>query len=75
VCFWCEGDDRVERVLGPWDLVFNPAGVLHGYHNASDAEVYLQIMLGRPQPDVPTYADEPYERAKYDHLKPSDASR
>lgn len=68
-CFWCEGEERVERVLGPWDMVFNPAEVVHGYHNATSEDVYLQIMLGRPRPDVPSYLDERYERAKYDHLK------
>jgi quercetin dioxygenase-like cupin family protein len=68
-CFWCEGDDRAEQVLGPWDMLFNPAGVVHGYHNATKGDVYVQIMLGRPRPEVPTYVDERHEQAKYDHLK------
>ncbi|HZT05746.1 MAG TPA: cupin domain-containing protein [Chloroflexota bacterium] len=68
-CFWCAGDARVEQVLGPWDMVFNPADVAHGYHNATDEDVYVQIMLGRPRPDVPSYVEERYEREKYDHLK------
>lgn len=68
-CFWCEGEERVERVLGRWDLVFNPPDVVHGYHNHTDLDAYLQIMLGRTTPQVPTYVDERYERAKYEHLK------
>ena len=68
-CFWCDGDERVEQTLGPWDMVFNPKDVVHGYQNASGEDVYCQIMLGRPQPDVPTYAEEKYEQVKYDHLK------
>jgi quercetin dioxygenase-like cupin family protein len=68
-CFWCEEDERVEQALGPWDMVFNPADVVHGYQNNTDEDVYVQIMLGRPQPEVPSYVDERYEREKYDHLQ------
>jgi len=68
-CFWVDGEERVDRVLGRWDMVFNPADVVHGYHNHTDRDVYLQIMLGRSQPEVPTYAEERYEAKKYDHLK------
>jgi len=68
-CFWVEEDERVDRVLGRWDMVFNPPDVVHGYHNHTDGDVYLQIMLGRPQPEVPTYVEERYEAKKYDHLK------
>lgn len=68
-CFWCEGEERVEQTLGPWDMIFNPAGVAHGYQNTSDQDVYCQVMLGRARPDVPTYMDEEYERRKYDHLR------
>jgi hypothetical protein len=64
-----DGEERVDRVLGRWDMVFNPADVVHGYHNHTDRDVYLQIMLGRSQPEVPTYAEERYEAKKYDHLK------
>ena len=49
-------------------MVFNPADVVHGYHNHTDRDVYLQIMLGRPRPEVPTYVEQRYESAKYDHL-------
>lgn len=69
-CFWCEGDQRVEQALGAWDMVFNPADVVHGYQNTTDEDVYVQIMLGRPQPEVPSYVNAGYEAAKYDHLKP-----
>jgi quercetin dioxygenase-like cupin family protein len=67
--FWCEGDERVERTMGPWDMVFNPADVVHGYQNATGEDVYVQIMLGRPRPEVPTYLEQQHERAKYDHLR------
>src|SRR5215212_2901422 len=68
-CFWVDGDDRVEQTLGPWEMVFNPADVVHGYQNNTAENVYCQIMLGRPRPEVPTYADDRYEQRKYDHLK------
>jgi quercetin dioxygenase-like cupin family protein len=67
-CFWCEGEERVEDTLGPWEMVFNPADVIHGYQNNTDQDVYVQIMLGRPRPEVPTYVDEAHEQRKYDHL-------
>lgn len=73
-CFWCEGDERAEQTLGRWDMVFNPADVVHGYQNNSGRDVYLQIMLGRPRPEIPSYVEERYERAKYDHLKDSPPS-
>src|SRR5439155_18283850 len=57
-CFWVEAEERVDRVLGRWDMVFNPADVVHGYQNNTDRDVYLQIMLGRPRPEVPTYVEE-----------------
>ena len=50
-------------------MVFNPAAVVHGYHNHTSRDVFLQIMLGRPQPEVPTYVEERYEAKKFDHLK------
>ena len=47
---------RLSVVLGQWDCLACPAGVIHGYINDSEADVYFQVMLGKGRPETPAYA-------------------
>jgi len=57
VFFEEEDGRRIEVALGPWDCVFCPPGVIHGYRNDSVEPVYLQVMAGKPNPEFMGYAD------------------
>src|SRR2546428_9285740 len=48
---------REETVLGRWDCVSAPAGVVHGFENVGPEPPYLPIMLGRARPALMTYPD------------------
>ena len=63
-CFWSENGVEVSDVLGPWDLMHSPAGVMHGFRNETEEPVYLQVMLGKAKPDLPTYTDDALEERK-----------
>ena len=63
-----EAGNRVETVLGPWECIACPPGVIHGYVNNSLEPVYFQVMLGRGRPETMGYADEALYRAKDGHL-------
>jgi mannose-6-phosphate isomerase-like protein (cupin superfamily) len=60
---------RVETVLGPWDCVSCPAGVIHGFQNVGVEGAYLQVMLGRATPELMTYADPGLEARRDEHLR------
>ena len=60
---------RVETVLGRWDCVSCPAGVLHGYENVGLEPAYLQVMLGKGRPDLMSYADPALQGARDAHLR------
>ena len=47
----------------------SPAGVIHGYENASLAPTYVQIMLGRGRPETMGYADEDFYKRRDQHVK------
>ena len=59
---------RVETVLGRWDCVAAPANVIHGFENVGVEGAYLQVMLGRAQPDLMTYADPALQARRDAHL-------
>jgi len=61
---------RVSRVLGPWECIFCPPGVIHGYRNESLEPVYFQVMLGRAKPETMGYADDELYKKRDAHLKP-----
>jgi len=70
VFFEDEDGKRIERHLGPWDCVSCPAGVIHGYQNASVEPVYMQVMLGTGRdPDRMGYADDELFRNRNAHLE------
>jgi len=59
---------REETVLGRWDCVSAPAGVIHGFENVGLEPAYLQVMLGRARPDLMTYADPGLQAKRDAHL-------
>jgi quercetin dioxygenase-like cupin family protein len=70
VTVFVEDEDgrRVSRVLDPWEMIWCPAGVIHGYVNESEEPVYLQVMLGRGKPDTAGFADQALFEARNRHL-------
>jgi mannose-6-phosphate isomerase-like protein (cupin superfamily) len=63
-----EAGKRLTTRLGPWECIACPAGVIHGYENASLAPVYVQIMLGRGRPETMGYADDKLYERRAQHL-------
>jgi mannose-6-phosphate isomerase-like protein (cupin superfamily) len=61
------GDRRVVR-LGKWECISCPAGVIHGYVNASLEPVYFQVMIGRGKPETMGYADDDLFKKRDVHL-------
>lgn len=59
---------RAEAVLGPWDCVSAPAHVIHGFDNVGLEPAYLQVMLGKAQPDLMTYVDPALQARRDAHL-------
>ena len=55
---WRSDGETVERQLGPWDMVYNPPGIIHGLRNDTDEDCFFQVMLGSPRPNRPLYQDE-----------------
>ncbi|HTZ77627.1 MAG TPA: cupin domain-containing protein [Stellaceae bacterium] len=64
-----ESGRRIDIVLGPWECVACPPGVIHGYVNNSLEPVYFQVMLGRARPETMGYAEEKLYQARNDHLR------
>ncbi len=62
VFFQDASGDRVEAVLGRWDCVSCPAEVVHGFENVGLEPAYLQVMLGKAQPALMSYADAELQR-------------
>jgi mannose-6-phosphate isomerase-like protein (cupin superfamily) len=61
--------ESAEAVLGRWDCVSCPAGVVHGFENVGPEPAYLQVMLGRAEPDLMGYVDPELQRQRDVHLK------
>jgi mannose-6-phosphate isomerase-like protein (cupin superfamily) len=59
---------RAEAVLGRWDCVSCPADVVHGFENVGLEPAYLQVMLGKAQPALMSYADADLQRRRAEHL-------
>lgn len=64
-----ESGKRISKVLGPWDCIACPPGVIHGYQNESLEPVYFQVMLGRAKPETMGYADDSLYQRRDAHLK------
>jgi mannose-6-phosphate isomerase-like protein (cupin superfamily) len=61
---------RAETVLGRWDCVAAPAGVIHGFANPGPDPAYVQVMLGRGRPDLMSYTDPTLQVTRGSHLPP-----
>jgi oxalate decarboxylase/phosphoglucose isomerase-like protein (cupin superfamily) len=55
---WKSGAEIVERRIGRWDMVNNPAGRIHAIRNDGPGPVFFQVMLASAQPKRPRYEDE-----------------
>ena len=61
------GDKRYTTYLGERDLVSVPPGVYRGLYNDGQEEALMFVMLGSPEPEIPTYPDyHPLSRIKRD---------
>jgi mannose-6-phosphate isomerase-like protein (cupin superfamily) len=63
-----DAGNRAEAVLGRWDCVSCPAHVVHGFQNVGLEPAYLQVMLGKAQPALMTYADTTLQARRDEHL-------
>ena len=59
---------REETVLGRWDCISAPAGVIHGFENVGLEPAYLQVMLGRARPELMSYKDPGLQAQRDVHL-------
>ena len=73
VFFQDAAGSRVETVLGRWDCVSCPDGVIHGFENVGLEPAYMQVMLGRARPDLMSYVDPTLQRERDAHLKATGA--
>jgi quercetin dioxygenase-like cupin family protein len=63
-----EHERRVSRTLDPWEMIWCPPGVIHGYVNETDEPVFLQVMLGRGRPDTAGFTDQRLFETRNRHL-------
>ena len=56
---WWEDDDGriVDTVLKEREMIFSPAGIMHGLRNHTDEEALVQVVIGAGRPQKPTYLD------------------
>jgi mannose-6-phosphate isomerase-like protein (cupin superfamily) len=59
---------QAEAVLDRWDCVSCPANVVHGFENVGAEPAYLQVMLGKAQPALMSYADAGLQQRRDEHL-------
>jgi len=69
-----EQGNRVETVLGPWDCVSCPPGVIHGYQNSTLEPVYTQVMVGKGRPELMGYADPKLFERRDEHIREAEAA-
>jgi mannose-6-phosphate isomerase-like protein (cupin superfamily) len=50
--------NRVSTRLSRWEAISCPAGVLHGFENEGDVDVYMQTFIGSGRPGPVGYADD-----------------
>lgn len=63
-----DAGQRAETVLGRWDGISCPANVIHGFENPGPQPTYLQVMLGKGQPALMSYADAGLQNRRDEHL-------
>src|SRR3989442_5981727 len=60
---------REETVLGRWDCVSAPAGVVHGLEKVGPEPADPPVMLGPARPPLITYADPLLQAERDAHLR------
>jgi quercetin dioxygenase-like cupin family protein len=71
-------DDKgshLETVLGPWDCVSCPAGVIHGYQNNTVETVYLNVMVGKGKPELMGYTDPELFKRRAEHIAAAEGKK
>jgi mannose-6-phosphate isomerase-like protein (cupin superfamily) len=56
---WAFGEEVIEALLGPWDMVLNQSGRPHGFRNDGVEPVLMSISVGSGSPKPPVYACHP----------------
>ena len=60
--FW--GDEGEEEViLGPWDVISVPVGVMRGFRNVGDSHAYLMAIIGGSDAGKVTWAESVLRQA------------
>ena len=68
--FWDDAQgQRHEARLGPWDCILCAPNVMRGFHNDGLEPCYMQVMLGKAAPDLPSYADASLQLQRDAHLR------
>ncbi len=59
VTAWWEHDDGtiLETTLTEREMIYSPAGIMHGLRNHTDEETLVQVIIGVGRPQKPTYLD------------------
>ncbi len=55
---WELDGEKVERTIGPRDLIVTPAGVWRELENVSEDEGLMLVMLGASKPVLPDYPED-----------------
>lgn len=61
--YWGDNGEN-EIVLGPWDTISVPPGVMRGFRNAGSEDGYLMAILGGTDPGKVAWAPSVLERAR-----------
>jgi mannose-6-phosphate isomerase-like protein (cupin superfamily) len=56
-CIWGDGKSRIERTLGPRDMVWIPAGIWRGVRNDGPTDAVFLTLLGAQKPKLPDYPE------------------
>ena len=56
---WWEDDEGriLETVLKEREMIYSPAGIMHGLRNHTDEEALVQVVIGVGRPQKPSYLD------------------
>ena len=56
---WWEDDGGriLETVLKEREMIYSPAGIMHGLRNHTDQEALVQVVIGVGRPQKPSYLD------------------
>ena len=61
--YWGEDGDE-EVILGPWDVISVPPGVMRGFRNVGDGHAYMMAIIGGTDSGRVSWATSVLERAR-----------